>query len=121
MKIDRLVLNGQPDDLGRLEEFCSRLTAREYEAGARLRTLAVKLARREELEVTAVAHEDEWFEIEVIVAGERPGVPVSIDRDGTGSGCQLSWDRWAAIDDDAVMEKTAQMIAAVVVGCAASE
>jgi len=65
----------------------------------------VELARQEELEVTAVAHEDEWFEIEVMVAGERPGDPVSIDWDGTGSGCQPSWERWAAIGDDAVMER----------------
>ncbi len=59
MKVRKLVLNGGPDDGERLDEFCGRLTPGESGAGARLRALAVELARREELAVTAVADEDE--------------------------------------------------------------
>ena len=120
MKAQKLTLDGKPDDAGRLDGFCERLAAREFEAGARLRALAVDLATREELVVTAVAYEDESLELEVVLAADRSREPVTIDRDSTGRGCQLSWERWADIADDATMEKTAQMIVAVVVSCAAS-
>ena len=120
MKAHKLALNGRPDDGPRLDAFCERLAAREFEAGARLRALAVELARREELVVTAVAYEDESLELEVVLASDRFQETVTIDRDSTGRGCQLSWERWADIADDATMEKTAQMISAIVVSCAAS-
>jgi hypothetical protein len=120
MKVRKLILNGTPDDGARLDEFCERLAAAEFAAGARLRALAVELARREELEVAAVAYEDESLELEVVLAGDRFREPVTIDRDGTGGRCQVSWERWADIADDTAMEKTAQMIVAVTVSCAAS-
>jgi hypothetical protein len=120
MKAHKLILNGRPDEGARLDEFCERLTPTEFAAGARLRALAVELAKREELELSAVAYEDESLELEVILAGDRFREPVTINRDGTGSRCQVSWERWADITDDTAIEKTAQMIAAVTVGCAAS-
>ena len=120
MKVHKLILNGTPDDGARLDEFCERLAATEFAAGARLRALAVELAKREELEVAAVAYEDESLELEVVVIGDRFREPVTIDRDETGDRCQVSWQRWADIADDAAMEKTAQMIVAVTVSCAAS-
>ena len=45
---------------------------------------------------------------------------MTIDRDATGERCQVSWERWADIADDAAIEKAAQMIVAVTVGCATS-
>ena len=120
MKFHKLTLNGTPDDGARLDEFCERLAATEFAAGARLRALAVELAKRGELEVSAVAYEDESLDLEVVLAGDRFREPVSIDRDGTGGRCQVSWERWADIADDAAMEKAAQMIVAVTVSCAAS-
>jgi len=74
----------------------------------------------EEPVISAVAYEDESLELEVVLAGDRFREPVTIDRDGTGRGCQMSWERWADIEDDAAMEKATQMIASVVVSCAAS-
>jgi hypothetical protein len=112
MKVHKLVLTGQPGDGERLDEFCGRLAGRDFGAGTRLRALAVDLARREELVVS--------LELEVVLAGDRFREPVTIDRDGTGRGCQMSWQRWADIEDDAAMEKATQMITAVVVSCAAS-
>ena len=120
MKVHKLVLGGRPDDGERLEEFCERLAAHEFEASARLRALAVDLARREELVVTAVAYEDESLELEVVLAGDPCREPLTIDRDSTGRGCQVSWERWADIADDVAAGKTAQMIFAVAVSCAAS-
>ena len=120
MKAHKLTLDGRPEDSARLDEFCERLAAREFEAGARLRALAVDLATREELVVTAVAYADESLELEVALAGDRFREVVTIDRDSTGGGCQVSWERWADISDGAAAEKTAQMIFAVVVSCAVS-
>ena len=119
MKAHKLTLDGKPDDAGRLDEFCERLAAREFEASARLRALAMYLASREELVVTAVAYADESLELEVALAGDRFRELVTIDRDSTGRGCQMSWERWADIEDDAAMEKAAQMIVSMV-SCAAS-
>jgi hypothetical protein len=120
MNVRELILTGTPDDRGRLEEFCQRLAGAEYAAGTRLRALAVELARHGELEVSAVAYEDESLELEVILTGDLLREPVSIGRDKTGGRCQVSWERWADIEDDAAIQKTAQMIAAVTVSCAAS-
>jgi hypothetical protein len=120
MKVYKLTLNGTMDDDARLDELCERLTPTEFAAGVRLRALAVELAKREELEVSAVAYEDESLELEVVLVGDRLREPVTIDRDGTGGRCQVSWERWADIADDSAMEKTAQMIVAVTVSCAAS-
>ena len=78
------------------------------------------MARREELEVAAVAYEDESLVLEVVLTGDRFREPATIDRDATGGRCQVSWERWADIADDTAMEKTAQMIVAVTVGCATS-
>ena len=55
-----------------------------------------------------------------MLAGDRFRELVTIDRDSTGRGCQMSWVRWADIEDDAAIEKAAQMIVSIVVSCAAS-
>ncbi len=119
MKVRTLVLAGTPDDGGRLEEFCQLLAGAEHAAGARLRALAVGLARLGGLEVAAVAYEDESLELEVVLAGDPMREPVSIGRDETGGHCRVSWERWADIGDDAGLEKTARMIAAVAASGAA--
>ena len=120
MRAHKLALTGRPDDGERLDEFCGRLEASDFGAGARLRALAVELARREELAVSAVAYEDAPLELEVMLAGDRFRELVTIDRDSTGRGCQMSWERWADIEDDAAMEKAARMIVSIMVSCAAS-
>ena len=43
MKVRKLILNGMPDDGARLDDFCERLAAAEFAAGARLRALAAEL------------------------------------------------------------------------------
>jgi hypothetical protein len=120
VNVRTLILSGMADDRGRLEEFCQRLAVTEHAAGARLRALAVELARQGGLEVSAVAYEDGSLELEVVVAGDPLREPVSIGRDKTGGHCQVSWERWADIAEDAAIEKTAQMIAVIAISCAAS-
>jgi hypothetical protein len=120
VKARKLILNGTSDDVERLEKLCERLAPAEFAAGGRLRALAVELARREELEVPAVAYEDESLELEVVVTSDRFRDPVSIGRDKTGDRCQVSWQRWADIGDDAAVEKPAEMIAAISGTCVAT-
>jgi hypothetical protein len=117
--VHKLVLNGTPDDTGQLEKFSQRLSPIEIAGTGRLRVLAVELARRQELDVSAIAYEDEMLEIEVVVAGDRFPEPVSISRDKTGDRCQVSWQRWADIGDDAAVGQTVLMIAAISGTCAA--
>ena len=113
MNARKLILNGTPDDAGRLEWFCQRLSPAESAGGGRLRALAVELARRHGLDVSAIAYGDEMLEIEVAVAGDRFGEPVSISRDKTGDRCQVSWQRWADIGDDAAVGQAVLVIAAI--------
>jgi hypothetical protein len=87
VNVRKLILNGTPDDGGRLEWFCQRLSPVEFAGSGRLRALAVELARRQDLNVSAIAYEDEMLEIEVVVAGDRFREPVSISRDKTGDRC----------------------------------
>jgi hypothetical protein len=118
--VHKLILKGVPDDGERLEEFCRRLAPSNRETGAGVRALAVELARREELEVSAVAYDDESFELEVVFSADPFREAVTIDRDRTGEHCQVSWERWADIRDDAEIVRTVGMVAAIVSACAAS-
>jgi hypothetical protein len=93
VNVRKLILNGMPDDAGRLEKFCQRLSPAESAGGGRLRALAVELARRQELDVSAIAYGDEMLEIDVVLAGDRFREPVSISRNKTGDRCQVSWQR----------------------------
>jgi hypothetical protein len=128
VKAEKLILTGTPEDAERLEKFCQRLSAAEFTASGRLRALAAKLARQQELDVSftayeqvsVITYEDEALEIEVVIAGDQFREPVTINRDKTGDRCQVSWQRWADIGDDAQVEKTAQMIAAISATCAAT-
>jgi hypothetical protein len=120
VNVRKLILNGTPDDAGRLEWFCQRLSPAESAGSGRLRALAVELARRQELDVSAIAYGDEMLEIEVVISGDRFREPVSISRDKTGDRCQVSWQRWADIGDDAAVGQTVLMIAAVSGTCAAT-
>jgi hypothetical protein len=128
VKTHKLTLNGTPEDAERLEKFCQRLSPAEFAGSGRLRALAAELAQQQELEVSVnafeqvsvITYEDEALEIEIVIAGDRFCEPVTVNRDKTGDRCQVSWQRWADIGDDAAMEKTARMIAAISATCAAS-
>ena len=109
----KLVLKGGTDDLVRLEQISLRVAPAEYEAGARLRALAVELAKRPELAVSAVAYQDESLELEVLLTSEPARDPVMIGRDSTGDHCQVSWDWWTGINDEPGIERTTQMLVAV--------
>jgi hypothetical protein len=49
----------------------------------------------------------------VIFPQARQLGPVTVDRDGSGNGCQLSWEGWVDITDEAGARRAAEMANAV--------
>ena len=96
-KLDELALKSGPD---------------EFAIGQRLRTVAAELVRRD-LEVTAVDYRDGSQELEVIMPQARHIGPVTVDRDGSGNGCQLAWEQWVDISGDVGIERAADMVSAM--------
>jgi hypothetical protein len=101
-----------------LEELASGLTPDEHAAGERLRAVAAEMVRRG-LEVTTVDYQDGALELEVILPQARQLGPVRVNRDARGQGCQLSWEDWVDIADEAGAGHAAGVAAAVLRSIAA--
>jgi hypothetical protein len=80
-----------------------------------LRVLAVELARRDELEVAAVAYDDDSLELEVVLAAHRFCEPVTISRDRRGDRCRVILEWWTDVQDDARIESAVDIVAALAV------
>jgi len=116
--VHKTLLKPAPDDArAQLEELALRQDRGEYAAGERLRAVAAELVRRG-LEVTAVDYQDGSQELEVVFTLARHTGPVTVDQDGTGQGCQLSWERWVDIADEAGVRRAADIVDAVLRGIA---
>jgi hypothetical protein len=74
--------------------------------------VAAELARRG-LEVTVVDYRDASWELEAVLPQARHLGPVTVDRDADGTGCQLAWEQWADIADDAGASRVADIAAAL--------
>ena len=85
--------------------------------GERLRAVAAELVGRG-LEVTAVDYRDGSPELEVVLASARRVGSVTVDRDGSGRGCQISWEEWVNIADEAGVRRAADIVDAVLRGVA---
>ena len=117
-RVYKTLLKAAPDDArAQLEELALRHESGEYAAGERLRAVAAELVARG-LEVTAVDYRDGAQELEVVLPSARQVGPVTVDRDGTGQGCQLSWEEWADIADEAGVRRAADIVDAVLRGVA---
>ncbi len=119
------LLSGTPDQVSaRLEELSREMAQHEYLAGTRLRMLAVELAKRPDLQVTAVTYHDRSRdlegsqELEVALADDPHCEPVMIDRDDVGEHCQITWDRWLHIRNDDEIETAADTVASMLGTCA---
>ena len=114
----KTLLKPGPDDArAQLEELALRLEPGEYAAGERLRAVAAELVGRG-LEVTAVDYRDGSQELEVVLASARRVGSVTVDRDGSGRGCQISWEEWVNIADEAGVGRAADIVDAVLRGVA---
>ena len=119
-KVCRTLLKAGPGQAReQLEELASGLTPDEHAAGERLRVVAAEMVRRG-LEVTTVGYQDGSLELEVILPQARHLGPVQVSRDARGQGCQLSWEDWVDIADEAGAGRAAGVAAAVLRSVAAS-
>ena len=85
----------------------------EYEAGKRLRALAVELVKQEMLGVRLVSYEDGAQELEVFRASKPHRDVVIITRNKFGDQCQMTWEQSAGIKDETEIQAVANMVAAV--------
>ena len=112
-KVYKTLLRPVPDDAReQLDDLARRLEPGEFAAGARLRAVAAELVRCG-LEVTAVDYQDGSQELEVVMPQARQHGPVTVDRDGSGNGCQLSWEEWVDITDEAGARRAAGIVNAI--------
>jgi hypothetical protein len=119
-KVYKTLLKPVPEDArAQLDGLALRLDPREFAAGERLRAVAAELVRHG-LEVTAVDYQDGSQELEVVLPQARHLCPVTVDRDGSGNGCQLSWEEWLDIADEAGARRAAEMVNAVLNSIAGS-
>jgi hypothetical protein len=100
-----------------LEELASRQAPQDSAAGERLRAVAAELVRQG-LEVTVVEYQDVFQELEAVLPQARQLGPVTLNRDAGGTGCQLSWEEWADIADEAGARRAADIVTAVLRGVA---
>jgi hypothetical protein len=119
-KVYKTLLKPVPEDArAQLDGLAQRLDPGEVAAGERLRAVAAELVRCG-LEVTAVDYQDGSQELEAILPRARQLGPVTVDRDGSGNGCQVSWEEWVDITDDAGARRAADMVNAVLQSIAGS-
>jgi len=116
--VHKTLLKPAPDDArAQLEELALRHEPHEYAAGEQLRAVAAELVGRG-LEVTAVDYQDGSQELEVVFSLARQAGPVTVDRDSTGRGCQVSLEEWVDIADEAGVRRAADIVDAVLRGAA---
>ena len=117
-RVHKTLLKPAPDEArAQLEELALRHEPGEYVAGERLRAVAAELISRG-LEVTAVDYQDGSQELEVVFSLARQAGPVTVDRDSTGRGCQVSLEEWVDIADEAGVRRAADIVDAVLRGAA---
>jgi hypothetical protein len=94
--MNRHLLSGTPGEVRRTMEDPARdQDDDEYLDGTRFRELAVKLAARHGLTVSAVTSDDgEVYELEVTLDSAPQHEAIVIDRSQPGDHCQMTLERW---------------------------
>lgn len=108
-------LTGTPGQISaRLDDLASGEDHRDYIAGTWFRELAVKLAARDDLIVSAIGYDGiPVRELEVALVGVPGADPIVIDRDELGSHCQITLERWLPISGDPAAEGAVAVIHAI--------
>jgi hypothetical protein len=110
----KAVLDGSPDEVRKkLDELTRCLPPHEYAASKRVSELAAELARDPRLRVSVVTYNDEAQELEVILSGDPHCDSVMLSRSQSGTHCQLEWNRWLPIANDADISHAAALVTAV--------
>jgi hypothetical protein len=118
--VNKQPLSGTPDEVRRkVEDLASDQDDHQYLAGARFRELAVTLATRDGLAVSAVTYDDAAvYELEVTLASAPHHDPVVIDRSQPGDHCQMTLERWLPIGDEPAVEDAVTAIHAILAASA---
>ena len=117
---NKRLLSGPPDEVQAIVEHldCDQEHL-EYLAGTRLRELAVKLAARDGLTVSAVSYDDmAGYELEATLVSAPHHDPIVIGRSRTGDHCQVTLERWLPIDGEPGIEDAVNAIHAILAASA---
>ena len=113
--MNREPLSGTPGEVRRtMEDLARDQDDHEYLDGTRFRELAVKLAARHGLTVSAVTSDDgAVYELEVTLQSAPHHEAIVIDRSQPGDHCQMTLERWLPISDDPHVEDAVTAISAI--------
>lgn len=121
--MNRQLLSGTPEDVRRtVEDLARDQDDHEYLDGARFRELAVQLATRDSLAVSAVTSDDgAVYELEVTLASAPHHDAIVIDRSQPGDHCQMTLERWLPISDEPYVEDAVNAIHAILAASARTD
>jgi hypothetical protein len=113
--MNRQLLSGTPDEVRRtMEDLARDQDDHEYLDGTRFRELAVRLATRHGLTVSAVTSDDRAvYELEVTLDSAPRYEAIVIDRSQPGDHCQMTLERWLLIGDEPRVEDAVNAISAI--------
>jgi hypothetical protein len=121
--VHKQLLSGTPDDIrATVEDLAREQDHHEYLAGTWFRELAVKLAVRDGLTVSAVSYDDGTVsELEVILASAPHDDPIVIDRSQPGNHCHITLDRLLPISGEPGIEDAVRAIHSILAASAHPE
>jgi hypothetical protein len=119
--MNRQLLSGTPGEVRRtMEDLARDQDDHEYLDGTRFRELAVKLATRHGLTVSAVTSDDgEVYELEVTLDSAPHHEAIVIDRSQPGDHCQMTLERW--LSDEPHVEDAVNAIHAILAASARTD
>jgi len=117
--VNKQLLTGTPGDIrAKVEDLARDQDDREYLAGTWFRELAVKLATREGLAVSAVSYDTAVYELEVTLASAPQLDAIVIGHSQPGDHCQITLDRWLPISGEPGIEDAANTVHAILAASA---
>jgi hypothetical protein len=121
--LNRHLLSGRPGEVRRtMEDLACDQDDHEYLDGTRFRELAVKLAARHGLTVSAVTSDDgAVYELEVTLQSAPHHEAIVIDRSQPGDHCQMTLERWLPISDEPRVEDAVSAISAILAASARTD
>ena len=120
LTVHKQLLSGTPGEIrAQVEDLAREEDHHEYLAGTWFRELAVKLALRDGLTVSAVSYDDETVsELEVILTSAPHDDPIVIDRSQPGDHCHVTLDRLLPISGEPSIEDAVTAIHAILAASA---
>lgn len=118
--VHKQLLSGTPDDVrAKVEDLAREQDHHDYLAGTWFSELAVKLAMRDGLTVSAVSYDDATvYELEVILTSAPHHDPIVIDRSQPGDHCHITLERWLPISGEPGIEDAVTAIHSILAASA---